>query len=162
MVASRCDACLAPLVLFLWLSMLSTIRLSFPYLSFFGFSRFLHFPRISIRFYPRRIFLKTLRILPRSPFYSNILRIVRNLANSQHFLRCKCDASVEQTPRFPPSVIRDFTRENLTLLPSCANPFPPHPSFPPFVLPDSLARDLHSRLIIKVWRHRVFSINIPG
>lgn len=105
---------------------LSTIRLSFTFFSHFFcfFSRFSHFPRISIR--PRRIFFKTLRILPRSPFCSNILRIVREFANSQHFLRCKRDASVEQTPRFSPSVIRDFTREALTLLPSCANPFPPH------------------------------------
>lgn len=28
--------------------------------------------------------------------------------------------------------------------------------------PSRLPRDHHSRLIIKVWRHRVFSINIPG
>lgn len=152
------------LLLLLSFSMFSTIRLSFSYLSFFGFSRvyliFWNFLFLSIR---------DVFSLKRPEFYRDrhfipiVVRIVRDLANSQHFLRCKRDASVEQTPRFSPSVIRDFTRETLTLLPSCASPFPPHPSFPSLlILPDSLARDLHSRLIIKVWRHRVFSINIPG
>lgn len=133
----------------------------------FHFSDFLAFTSFSRNF----LFLSIRDVfsLKRPEFYRDrhfipiVVRIVRDLANSQHFLRCKRDASVEQTPRFSPSVIRDFTRETLTLLPSCASPFPPHPSFPSLlILPDSLARDLHSRLIIKVWRHRVFSINIPG
>lgn len=58
----------------------------------------------------------------------------------------------------PPCNSRLYGDGAATLLPSCASPFSPSHPF----TPTRLARDHHSRLIIKVWRHRVFSINIPG
>lgn len=94
----------------------------------------------------------------RLPFCANILQTVRNFTNSRHIIVNATLPSNKQYDFHPPCNSRLYGDGAATLLPSCASPFSPSHPFTPTRLP----RDHHSRLIIKVWRHRVFSINIPG